>query len=284
MPELPEVQTTVNGLNRTVKGRTIVDVASTYESPSYAGKDEIKNPKYFKQFRQKVRGRKILNVERRGKNILMRLSGGQTILTHMKMTGHYVYNRVVPHIRLDFKLDKNSHLYLSDLRKFAKVTLIATRELAESKHLNNLGPEPLSKDFQFSVFSLQLDKRPKGKIKQVLMDPKIISGIGNIYADEILWRASVHPLSATRKIPRKNKLLMYRAMREVLKKGIKLGGDSMSDYRNIHGEKGGFQDRHRAYQKHGTRCTKKGCSGVLNRISIGSRGAHFCPKHQRLYK
>jgi len=284
MPELPEVQTTVNGLNSTVRGRTIVNVSTTYNSPAYKGKDEIKNPEYFKKFKKKIKGKKITNVERRGKNILMHLNSGQTILTHMKMTGHYVYDRVVPHIRLDFELDKGVHLYLSDLRKFGKVTLIPTDELHRSEHLSKLGPEPLEENFQFEDFKDRLRKRPRGKIKQVLMDPKIIAGIGNIYSDEILWRAGVHPLSSTGKIPKKNLEEMYKAMKELLKKGILLGGDSMSDYRDVRGERGQFQEHHRAYQKHGEKCSKRSCKGVLDRLTIGARSAHFCPKHQKLYR
>ncbi|MEK7186995.1 MAG: DNA-formamidopyrimidine glycosylase [Patescibacteria group bacterium] len=283
MPELPEVQTTVDGLNRTVKGRKIVGVTSTYASKFYAGKDEIKNPQFFRKFKKAVVGKKILGAERRAKNVLLHLSGGITILVHMKMTGHFVYNRIIPFIRLDFTLDNSKHLYLSDMRKFAKITLVKTLELDKSPHLSHLGPEPLDKNFQFSIFNLQLKKRAGGKIKQVLMDQKIIVGIGNIYADEILWRAGVHPLSITEKIPDKNKVLMYKAIQEVLKKGINLGGDSMSDYRNIKGEKGGFQEYHQAYQRHGKKCLKKGCKGILKRIVIGARGAHFCPKHQKLF-
>src|SRR3989344_2338388 len=195
MPELPEVQTTVNGLNKTVKGRKIVDVKTSYNSPYHAGKDNIKNPKFFALFRKKVRGKKILKAERRAKNVLIHLFGGNTIIVHMKMTGHFVYNRPnYPFTRLDLKLDNGKHLVLSDMRKFAKVTLVATEELDKSMHLGHLGPEPLDKSFQFKIFKERLLRRPKGKIKTVLMDQTLISGIGNIYSDEILWRAGVHPL------------------------------------------------------------------------------------------
>src|SRR3989344_1300789 len=125
MPELPEVQTTVNGLNQTVKGKKIVDVQTNYNSPHYVGRDDIKNPKFFALFRKKVKGTKILKAERRAKNILIHLSNRQTILVHMKMTGHFVYNRpATTFVRLDFKLNNGKHLVLSDLRKFAKVTQI----------------------------------------------------------------------------------------------------------------------------------------------------------------
>src|SRR3989344_5063592 len=115
MPELPEVQTTVNGLNKTVKNRRIVGISTTYNSAYYKGKDEIKNPSFFKSFKKKVVGQKILKAERRAKNILIHLSNLETILVHMKMTGHFVYNRPDhPFVRLDFKLDNGKHLSLSD--------------------------------------------------------------------------------------------------------------------------------------------------------------------------
>ncbi len=285
MPELPEVQTTVDGLNKTVKGRVILDVSTTYDSLHYKGKDEIKNPEFFKKFRRKVIGQKILRAERRAKNILIHLSSGETILAHMKMTGYFFYNppEDARFVRLTFTLDNGKILAFSDMRKFAKVTLIPTKDLAESVHLKDLGPEPLHKNFQFKIFNFQLHKRPRSKIKTVLMDQTLIAGIGNIYSDEILWRGSVHPLSLAGKIPEKNLKEMFKATKETLKKGIDFGGDSMSDYRNIMGEKGKFQDHHRAYLKHKTKCLKKGCTGILLKTRIGARSAHFCPVHQKLY-
>lgn len=285
MPELPEVQTTVNGLNKTVRGKKIVAVSTTYSSRHYRGKLEIKDPKFFKKFKRVVVGQTILGAERRAKNVLINLSNHQTILVHMKMTGHFVYNRpATPFVRLDFTLNNGKHLVLSDMRKFAKVTLVKTSELGHSLHIKHLGPEPLEKNFQFTNFNSQIQKRSRGKIKQVLMDQGLISGIGNIYADEILWRAGVHPLSRPDKIPEKNLKNMFRATKEVLRKGLDFGGDSMSDYRNIKGEKGKFQEHHRAYQKHNTKCLKKGCAGILEKIKAGGRSAHFCPVHQKLYK
>lgn len=285
MPELPEVQTTVNGLNKTVRGRKIVNIKTSYNSSHHAGKDNIKNPKFFSKFKKLVAGKKILKAERRAKNVLIHLSGGHTIIVHMKMTGHFVYDRPnYPFTRLDFKLDNDKHLVLSDMRKFAKVTLVETDKLEESFHLEHLGPEPLEKNFQFKIFNLQLQKKPRGKIKQVLMDQSLISGIGNIYSDEILWRAGVHPLSHPNKIPEKNLQAMFKATKETLRKGIDFGGDSMSDYRNIKGEKGDFQHHHHAYRRTGLSCGKNGCSGTIKRIIVGARSAHFCPAHQKLFK
>jgi formamidopyrimidine-DNA glycosylase len=286
MPELPEVQTTVDGINQTSRGRTITAVSTTYKSAFYKGKDEIKNPIFFIEFKKRVIGKKILKAERRAKNILIHLTGGETILTHMKMTGYYFYNPPADtkHVRLTFAFDNGTSLALADLRRFAKVTVIKTETLPESVHLKGLGPEPLEKNFQFPIFKFQLMKRPKGKIKQVLMDPKIIAGIGNIYSDEILWRAGVHPLSIVAKIPEKNLKLMLKAAKETLTKGIHFGGDSTSDYFNIEGKPGAFQAHHRAYQMHKKACLKKGCPGILARLPLGGRSAHFCPVHQILFK
>ena len=115
------------------------------------------------------------------------------------------------------------------------------------------------------------------------MDQSLIAGIGNIYSDEILWRAGVHPTSLVGKIPLKNMKPMFAAMKEVLKAGINFGGDSMSDYRNIKGERGKFQDHHRAYRRTGKSCGKND-GGVIKRIVVGERSAHFCPIHQKLFK
>lgn len=286
MPELPEVQTTVDGINKTSRGKKIADVSTSYNSSFYKGKDEIKNPLFFKEFKKRIIGQKILKAERRAKNILIHLSGGETILTHMKMTGYYFYNPPADakHIRLTFNFSDKSKLSLSDLRRFAKVTVIKTDILHDSSHLKGIGPEPLDSKFDYKAFKARLLTRPKGKTKQVLMDPAVVAGIGNIYSDEILWRASVHPLSTTEKIPEANLKLMFKAAKETLAKGIHFGGDSTSDYLNIEGKPGKFQAHHRAYHMHKKQCLKKGCKGILTRLTIGGRSAHFCPAHQKLYK
>jgi formamidopyrimidine-DNA glycosylase len=285
MPELPEVQTTVLGINKTSRGKTIAAVSTTYKSEFYKGKDEIKNPLFFKEFRKRVTGKKILKAERRAKNVLIHLSGGETILTHMKMTGSYLYNPPVDakHVRLVLMFTDKTRLCLADLRRFAKVTVIKTERLGDSLHLRGLGPEPLASSFDYPAFKARLLTRPKGKIKQVLMDPAVVAGIGNIYSDEILWRAGIHPLSIVAKIPEANLKLAFKAAKETLAKGIRFGGDSTSDYVNIEGKPGAFQAHHRAYQLTKKPCLKRGCQGVIARLPVGGRTAHFCPVHQKLY-
>ena len=286
MPELPEVQTTASGLDRVVRNLSIVDVWTDYDSPFFKGSETIKDPKYFALFRKQVQGRKILHVSRRAKNVLINLRGNFTVLVHMKMTGHLLYgdydrsdsfNR---HIHLIFYLSNGKNIELSDLRKFAKVTLVKTDEFHLSTHLKDIGPEPLEKEFTFAVFKKRIQTRPKGKIKPVLMDQTILAGVGNIYADESLWRAGIHPEQIVSSIPEKKLKELYEAIRTTLLKGIDFGGDSMSDYRNIHGKRGKFQEEHQAYRRHGKKCGKKGCKGFITRIVVAGRGTHFCPIHQ----
>lgn len=315
MPELPEVQTTVNGLNKYIKGLQILDIWSSYESKFHTDKDNIKDPKYFSYFKKEIVGKKILRAERRAKNILIHLSGDKTILIHMKMTGHLLYGKYkrvssdkwmvgskkrtkiqwIPiepgplkdpfnrFVRLVFSFSNEKQLALSDMRRFAKVTLISKKDLISSFHLKHLGPEPLSKDFTFQTFHKQLWRKPKGKIKTILIDQSIISGIGNIYSDEALWLANTHPESKVKNIPDESLKNLYKAIQKVLKKGIDFGGDSMSDYRNILGKKGTFQEKHNVYRKAGQKCSKPRCGGTVVRKIVNGRSAHFCDRHQIKY-
>lgn len=284
MPELPEVQTTVDGLNRYARGLTIKDVWTDYYSEFHLGKPNIKNRKYFKKFRAAVIGAKIIGATRRAKNILIKLNNGRTILVHMKLTGallYGIYKINSKFIHVIFYLSNGKELALSDLRKFAKVTLIETAKLETSSDLKNLGPEPLEKNFTWQKFQRQLLKKPKAKIKQVLMDQTIIAGIGNIYSDEMLWTTGIHPLTLVKKIPPQKFKLAYEAMKKILIRSLKIGGDSQSDYRNILGERGNFQNETRAYGREGEPCSKPKCRGLIKRIKLAGRSAHFCPIHQK---
>lgn len=301
MPELPEVETTTKGLKKTIVGLTIKDVWTDLSTKDKRQHDAIANPKYFKTFKKEVPGRKVISIERRAKNILINLSGGKTILIHLKMTGHLLYgkykflkkiNKWVPvekgplhdpfnrFVHVVFTFSKDKYLAFSDARKFGKITLLDTKTAHDTKHLNNIGPEPLDKNFDLKKLKERLSKKPNGKIKTVLMDQSIIAGIGNIYSDEILWRAGVNPERTASKIKEKEIKLMFKAIKEILTKGIDFGGDSMSDYRNIEGLPGRFQLHHEAYRRTGKQCRKKGCHGILRRKMVNGRSAHFCSIHQ----
>lgn len=294
MPELPEVETTVNGLKTKVLKRTFVDVWTNWEKL-------IKKPKDFKVFKKQIKNKKIIKVWRRAKNIILDLSDNYSLLIHQKMTGHLLvgkwelknniwkpkekgplndpYNRF---IHIIFFLDNGSMIALSDLRKFAKIELWKTNELLNSKELKSLGPEPLDKNFTFGKFKEALNPPAggkKGKIKQVLMKPEIIAGIGNIYSSEALWRAKIHPERNVAKLSDSELKLLYQAIQKVLRIGIELGGDSFSDYRKVDGSKGNFDTKRKAYQREGQKCFR--CKTLIKRIKVAGRSAFYCPLCQK---
>lgn len=325
MPELPEVTTTVNGLQKVLPGLSFVDVWTDIakENPIKQFQNTIKDEKFYKKFKKEIIGAKVKNVERRAKNILINLNpkpdtsgraSAKTILIHLKMTGHLLYgnyvfnkkeNKWTPHekehpafhdpynrfIHIVFTLSNGKHLAFCDARKFGKVTLIDTDTLYDTKHLKGVGPEPLDKSFTFSVFKDRIMRKPNGNIKTVLMDQTNIAGIGNIYSDEALWLADIHPESKPKAIPLPDMKNLYKSVQTVLKKGIDFGGDSTSDYRDINGVRGEFQSHHNVYRRAREVCGKKksnngktNCNGVILRKVINGRSAHFCSVHQILFK
>lgn len=310
MPELPEVQTTVNGLNKVLKNHTAKDVWTDYFLRTrHTRTDNIKNKKFFLKFKKEIVGEKFLKAERRGKNVLIHLSGRKTILIHMKMTGHLLYgtykrisksksqiskgeksewrgeeknlsdsfNRFV-HFIINFTNGKS--LAFSDMRKFAKVTLFETDKMHEHADLKILGPEADDIKLSWKTLKKQLLKKSKGKIKTVLMNQTVVAGIGNIYSDEILWASGIHPERRVEKLSDKDIKNISTSGVEILAQSISVGGDSMSDYRNIHGERGGFQNLHKVYRRAKQKCLKKDCDGIILRKVIGGRSAHYCSVHQ----
>ncbi len=321
MPELPEVQTTVNGLNKVLKNHTVALVWTDYfVNTKNKRTDTIKNKTFFERFQKEITGKKFVSAERRGKNVLIHLSGNKTVLIHMKMTGHLLYGKYerleIRNSKLEIKedakktktsernyewissdkhlsdpfnqfihfliqFDNGKSLAFSDMRKFAKVTLVETGILRDHADITTLGPEANDLSITWNILKDRLSKKPAGKIKTVLMDQTIIAGIGNIYSDEILWASGIHPERQVKKLSDKDVRNILWHARRILSHSITVGGDSMSDYRNIHGERGGYQNSHRAYRQTGKTCQKRGCSGVILRKIIGGRSTHFCSVHQQ---
>jgi len=295
MPELPEVQTIVTDLKKVLPGLKIRDIWTDFAKM-------IKQPKSFSAFKKQLAGRKILDVKRKGKNILINLSDNKTLLIHQKMTGHMLYGKfretrnkkqkwvAAPgplrddpqnrFLHLVISLSNGKQLALSDVRKFAKVLICETNKLAELKDVKNIGPDPLEKSFTFKKFREILSGK-KGGVKDVLMKQEIISGIGNIYSNEILWDAGVYPFRQTNKLTQAELKKIYQAIKKVLKLGVKLRGDSVVDYRDPFGRKGGYQNFHKAYQREGEKCPK-GDKGTIKRIKKGGRSTFFCSVHQKL--
>ena len=291
MPELPEVETIVRDLNKKVIGLKFLDFWTDWPK-------SVKTHK-LTDFAREIKGKKILRARRRAKYILMDLSGGQTLIIHQKISGHLLYgkwkmmdgkpvadvegpiksdpyNRFVRHI---FYLSNGFMLGFSDVRRFGKIFLGDTEKIENINEIGKLGPEPLGEKLTFEKFK-DIISRKKGLIKRVLMDPFTIAGIGNIYADEILWYAGVSPLRKSDKLKYSELKAIYKSAHLVLEKAIKAKGDSEQDYRTLDGEFGGYQKLQKAYQQTGKKCQKKD-GGVIKRVAINNRSAHFCPVHQK---
>jgi len=276
MPELPEVETIKNQLNHLVAGKKIIGV-------------KILLPKIIKlpsgRFKKAVIGASIEKLSRRAKILTIGLSGGWTMLVHLKMTGQLIYRPSAPtakgkHTHVIFTFSDKSQLIFNDLRQFGYIKLVKTDELGNFFLKEGIGPEPLEKDFTLADFQALLAKKPKVRIKQFLMDPKNLAGIGNIYADEILFFAGVHPLCQARKLKDGDIKKIFKGIKDILRLAIKLKGTSSSDYLDAFGQPGKFAAKLKAYGRKGKKCVK--CKGVIEKIKVGGRSASFCPVCQRL--
>jgi len=282
MPELPEVETVVRGLRRTVKGRTISKI--TLNAPPAA---IVVGPSFkSRRFENILKGRTILDITRRGKNILIPLSGDITLWVHLKMTGHFIYiNKGEPIGKHDLVIyDFNSadnndgyHLRFNDYRRFGRHRLFRSDEIWEQKGLKELGPEPLEITADEFVKLCQSRSR---MIKPALLDQSFIAGLGNIYCDESLFYTKIHPKRLTDSISKKKLTELHGHIRRLLKKSISLMGTTVDSYSGVNGQTGKFQKYLAAYNNEGEPCGH--CGALLVREKIGSRSAHYCPRCQRL--
>lgn len=306
MPELPEVHTTVTGLQSVLPSHSITSIWSDMWSSSKLARNTIKDKKYFEYFKKYVLGQKIISVKRRAKYILINLANGFTLVIHMKMTGHLMYGKYIQnkkyngkewswkpapkksplhdpynrHIHVVFTLSNGNHLAFCDSRKFGTMVVEKTSTLHTGR-LAHLGPEPLENSFKEKNFKERILLSPSRSIKTVLMDQTIIAGIGNIYSDEMLHLAHILPTRTPRSLNTSETSLLFKAMKKVLSHGIDFGGDSMSDYRNIDGARGSFQERHTVYLRTKEKCKTRGCSVIIKKLKINGRSAHYCPMCQK---
>lgn len=300
MPELPEVETTVRDLRQKLVGLKFKDVWTDWPKT-------FRKAGGFNNFKKAIKNKEILNTRRRAKFIVIDIEGKYSIFIHQKISGHLLYGKWQmangkwiskakgplkddpenKYIRTIWFLNNGYQLAFSDLRRFGKVVLVKDDDLSKLPEIKKLGPEPLEINFKefkglFNPPSLKLRRaRKRGRIKQVLMDPFFIAGIGNIYSDEILWDAGIHPLSRTENLKEPDLKKIFDSTVRILKKAIKLGGTSIDDYRKPSGEMGEYQDYTEAYHQDGKKCSKRD-GMIIKRIKLGGRSAHFCPKHQKL--
>ena len=290
MPELPEVETTARALRKKILGRKIKGAVAT--APQL-----FHDKKLFRNIGRALRGDKFSAIDRYGKYLLFRLRSGRTMITHMKLTGHFLvvgravkrsstplrYSRVSKwstvgkYVRFQIDFADGTKLLFSDVRKFGHIWLLAPDKVPGFFKDRKLAHDALSKEASETYLHTKL-KRNRA-VKSLLLDQTIIAGIGNIYADELLWRAKIHPLHKGLSLSEHEAAEIHKAMRDILHRGIKAGGTSIRDYRKPDGSSGYFQMLRAVYQRAGQPCPR--CKTPIKRIVVAQRGTYYCPKCQR---
>lgn len=271
MPELPEVETVVRGLARQLAGRRITGVHVRH-APCTAGTPEKL---------QHLCGLRVQRVFRRGKFIRMEMESGMSVAVHLRMTGWLGVLPAaglagLPHVRVWLELDGGGEaLVFRDIRTFGRVWCGPARVLDGLPALSRLGPEPLEIPAADFVRRLRLRR---GRLKAVLLDQKFVAGIGNIYADESLFAARLHPLRQAGRVSAQRAAALHGAIRKILAAAIRAGGTSISDFRRPDGTEGWFQRRLRVYGREGEPCVR--CRAPIRRIVVGQRGTWYCPRCQ----
>ncbi len=273
MPELPEVETVVRGLQTVLPGRRILSVR--------LGKtDFIDDPAALEEF---VPGSRIAGVRRHGKFLVVDLqpaaaqSDKLRLLIHLGMTGQLTVRPsgepAALHTHVFFALDDGRELRYTDIRRFGRMLVV--QDPLEDGILGRLGLDPL--EAEDDGFRAQLDGR-RARVKALLLDQRVFRGMGNIYTDESLWRARIHPTRLAASLRPKEVARLYRAVRAVLLGAIRLRGSSVSDYVDANGERGEYQMRHRVYQREGKKCFR--CGTSIRRAVVAGRSSYFCPRCQ----
>jgi len=273
MPELPEVETICRGLRALLPGRKVAEVEVL--------EPRLRSP-ISREFCSQLRGRAILDVGRRGKYILVSLEGEQVWLSHLGMSGKLIY--VEPdkprerHDHIIIRLDKGHELRYHDPRRFGLSLVVPRAELESLPHVKNLGLDPF--DHQCNgAYLYPLTRKSRRRIRDLLVDQRVMAGLGNIYANEILFSAGIRPATRAWRLRRNQVERIARITPKLLSEAIHWCGTSFSDYRDAEDRFGEFQNHLRVYDREGERC--KVCPAKIKRVSIGSRSAFYCPTCQK---
>ena len=284
MPELPEVETVRRGLHRLIIGRTISKV--THDT----GKSFPNSEADVLQF---VVGANVTDVRRRAKVLLVNLSTEYTLVIHLKMTGQLVFvgaerfgaghptDSLVGELpdrstRVTIDFQDGTHLYFNDQRKFGWVKLYPTVEVPNINFMQKVGPEPLEDHFTAQTLYDRLQRRKNTTIKAAILDQTVLAGVGNIYADEGLWGACIHPATRVKDVSRDQVNDLWREIREVMTLAIEKGGSSNHTYINAEGKKGSYMDFARAFRREGLGCPRHP-ETMIEKIKVAGRGTHICP-------
>jgi len=289
MPELPEVETVKRGLNKLIIGRKITAVKND-------------NPKSFPNAKHEVSQflieATVKGVRRRAKVLLIDLSTGYTLVIHLKMTGQLVFvddktrfgaghptDSLVNSLpdkstRVIIDFSDESHLYFNDQRKFGWVKLIPTLEVPNMSFMLKVGPEPLEANFTAIEFASRFKRRSRTTIKAAILDQTVIAGVGNIYADESLWGAKIHPARLVGDISVAEFDSLFTEVRFVMNLSIEKGGSTNRNYVDAEGKKGSYMDFARVFRREGLPCPR--CGTEIIKIKVASRGTHICPYCQQI--
>lgn len=291
MPELPEVETVRAGLKSLVTGRFVVSESHDTE------RGFPNNPHDVTAF---MIGATVTDVRRRAKVLMIDLSTSYTLVIHLKMTGQLVFvsssdrfgaghpnDSLVDALpdkstRVTIQFDDGSKLFFNDQRKFGWMRLLPTAEVPNLPFMQKVGPEPLEDDFTADQFRSRFNRRSRASIKAAILDQTTIAGVGNIYADEALWGAKIHPARRVETITDAELDLLYDEVRFVMKLSIEKGGSSNRNYVNAEGKKGSYMDFARVFRREGQPCPR--CGATIEKTRVAGRGTHFCPVCQPVPK
>lgn len=288
MPELPEVETVRRGLAELIIGKTVAG-AVVYDSPKSF-------PNAQHDIEQFLYGATITAVRRRAKVLLIDLSSAYTLVIHLKMTGQLVYrgdqvfgaghptDSLIGELpdrstRVMIEFSDTSRLYFNDQRKFGWVKLVATALVPALDFMQKVGPEPLDESFTAEVLWGRLQRRKNTTIKAAILDQTVLAGVGNIYADEGLWGAKIHPATRVKDVNKEAVTLLWRELREVMNLAIEKGGSTDKNYVNAEGKRGSYMDFARVFRREGQTCLRHP-DVVISKTKVAGRGTHLCPECQ----
>lgn len=275
MPEMPELETIKRSLEPHVQGKRIKNINLLLSR-------QIQKPTPG-EFVNRVLFRVIDHLERRGKYLIMKLDNGLSLIFHLRMTGQVCYcpsGAPQPaHARIVFSLNDGGSLVFADSRTLGTVYALKPAEMDSIKGLAELGPEPLSPEFTLEYLEKVCAGR-RGAIKSFLLDQSVVAGLGNIYVDEALFLAGIHPVRTPESVDSEELTRLYDSINKVIADGINDGGTTFRDYRDGNGEKGSHQENLYAYGRDGEPCRK--CGTIMEKIRVGGRGTHFCPQCQKM--
>jgi formamidopyrimidine-DNA glycosylase len=288
MPELPEVEVVKRSLKSSIRHLTIKKVTINTNKLRYFIKK-----KHF----NKIINKKILSIKRRSKYILINLSSNLSLLAHLGMTGKFIIENNTgiknktsfyyeinkndqKHNHLIFHLSQNKKLIYNDVRKFGFIKIINSKNIQKNDHIRLLGPEPLSNNFNLKYFKHCIVSK-KRKLKDLLMDQKFVSGLGNIYVNEVLFLSKLDPTRPVNTLKPLDIVKILNFIKKILKLSIKKGGSSIKNFNNSNGKNGEFQQQFNVYGRAGKLCLKKQCKELIRKINISNRSSFFCASCQK---